>query len=108
MTFTRLNSSMAQSHDAIPFDRVAELIGEAEPFRQSAVLHDAWREYAAKAVRPYAWKTFAQYARAHFKETGRLSAAGKNLRPGKTALAHRLAFSLSALMWLCVSAAAPS
>src|SRR6516165_6806341 len=23
-----------------------------------------------KAVRPYAWKTFAQYARAHFKETG--------------------------------------
>ena len=61
---------MAQSHDAIPFDRVAELIGEAEPFRQSAVLHDAWREYAAKAVRPYAWKTFAQYARVHFKETG--------------------------------------
>ena len=57
---------MAQSHDAIPFDRVAELIGEAEPFRQSAVHHDAWREYAAKAVRPYAWKTFAQYARAHF------------------------------------------
>ena len=61
---------MAQSHDAIPFDRVAELIGEAEPFRQSAVLHDAWREYAAKAVRPYAWKTFAQYTRVHFKETG--------------------------------------
>ena len=61
---------MAQSHDAIPFDRVAELIGEAESFRQSVVLHDAWREYAAKAVRPYAWKTFAQYARAHFNETG--------------------------------------
>jgi hypothetical protein len=61
---------MAQSHDAIPFDRVAELIGEAEPLRQSAVLHDAWREYAAKAVRPYVWKTFAQYARAHLKETG--------------------------------------
>ena len=69
-TFTGLNSSMAKSHDAIPFDRVTDLIGEAKPFRQSAVLHDAWREYAAKAVRPYAWKTFAQYARAHFKETG--------------------------------------
>ena len=61
---------MAQSHDAIPLDRVAELIGEAVPFRQSAVLHDAWREYSAKAVRPYAWKTFARYARAHFNETG--------------------------------------
>jgi uncharacterized membrane protein YjfL (UPF0719 family) len=42
---------MAQSHDAIPLDRVAELIGEAEPLRQSAVLHDAWREYVCWASR---------------------------------------------------------
>jgi hypothetical protein len=56
-------------HDPIPFGHVAELIGEAEPARQPAVLHDAWREYAAKAVRPYAWKTFAQYAREHFMES---------------------------------------
>jgi hypothetical protein len=35
------------------------------------MLHDAWRDYAAKAVRPYAWKTFAQYAREHFMEIGR-------------------------------------
>lgn len=34
------------------------------------MLHDAWRDYAAKAVRPYAWKTFAKYAREHFMETG--------------------------------------
>jgi len=58
------------SHDPIPYDRIAELIGKAEPARQSAVLHDAWREYAAKAVRPYAWKTFAQYAREHFMQVG--------------------------------------
>jgi hypothetical protein len=32
----------------------------------------------------------------------------EKLTPGKTALAHRLAFSFSALMRLCVSAAAPS
>ena len=57
-------------HDPIPYDHVAELIAEAKPSRQSTVLHDAWREYAAKAVRPYAWKTFAQYARERFMETG--------------------------------------
>ena len=54
---------MPPLHDPIPFDRVAELIGDAEPSQQSVVLHDAWREYAAKAARPYAWKTFALYAR---------------------------------------------
>src|SRR5271165_3549635 len=57
-------------HDPIPYERVAELIGNAEPSQQSAVLHDAWRDYAAKAVRPYAWKTFAQYAREHSMEVG--------------------------------------
>jgi CRISPR-associated protein Cas1 len=62
--------SMTQFHDPIPYDRVAELISDAEPAQQSAVLHDAWRAYAAKAVRPYAWKTFAHYAREHFMETG--------------------------------------
>ena len=62
-------------HDAIPFDHVAELISDAEPSRQSAVLHDAWREYAAKAVRPYAWTTFAQYARGYLIEAGDWSLA---------------------------------
>jgi CRISPR-associated endonuclease Cas1 len=57
-------------HDPFPFDDVAELISDAEPSRQPAVLHDAWRTYAAKAVRPYAWKTFAQHAREHFMEIG--------------------------------------
>jgi CRISPR-associated endonuclease Cas1 len=57
-------------HDPIPFDVVADLIADAEPAQQSAALHDAWRSYAAKAVRPYAWKTFAQYARDHFMEAG--------------------------------------
>jgi hypothetical protein len=61
---------MAPSYDSIPFDRVGELIGEADPSRQSAILHDTWRDYAAKAVRPYAWKTFAQYARRHLMEAG--------------------------------------
>ena len=46
------------------------MIGEADPSRQSTVLHDAWRDYAAKAVRPYAWKTFALYAREHLMEAG--------------------------------------
>jgi CRISP-associated protein Cas1 len=57
-------------HDPIPYDRIDELIGGAEPSRQSAVLHDAWREYAATATRPYAWKTFAQYARRHGIDAG--------------------------------------
>jgi hypothetical protein len=50
---------MPPLYDSISFGRVAELIAEADPSRQSAALHDAWREYATKAVRPYAWKTFA-------------------------------------------------
>ena len=94
--------------DPIPYERVAELIGEAEPSQQSAVLHDAWRDYAAKAARPYAWKTFAQYAREHLmeREIGRSSAAKKSSRLGRTALAHRPAFSFSAHMRPCASAAA--
>jgi CRISP-associated protein Cas1 len=61
---------MPPLHDPIPYDRVAELIGEAEPARQSAALHDAWRHYAAKAVRPYAWKTFALCARQQLMQSG--------------------------------------
>src|SRR3984957_6660546 len=54
--------------DPIPYDRIAELIGDTESSRQSAVLHDAWREYAATAARPYAWKTFSLYTRRHLLE----------------------------------------
>jgi CRISPR-associated endonuclease Cas1 len=61
---------MAPLHDPIPYNRIAELIANGEPSKQSAVVHDAWREYASKAIRPYAWKTFAQYARKHFVEIG--------------------------------------
>jgi CRISP-associated protein Cas1 len=61
---------MPRAHDPIPYERVAELIGGAEPSQQSAVLHDAWREYAATAARPYAWATFAQYARRHGVDAG--------------------------------------
>jgi hypothetical protein len=57
-------------HDPIPYDHIAELIREAEPPRQSAVLHDAWREYAANASRPYAWTTFAHYTRRHIMGVG--------------------------------------
>jgi CRISPR-associated endonuclease Cas1 len=57
-------------HDPIPYGRIAELIANGEPSKRSAVVHDAWREYASKAVRPYAWKTFAQYVRKHFAEIG--------------------------------------
>ncbi len=49
--------------DPFPFDCVGELIGDAEPSRRSAALHAVWRDYAAKAARPYAWSTFALYAR---------------------------------------------
>jgi CRISP-associated protein Cas1 len=66
--------------DPIPFGRVAELIGGANPARQTAALHDAWREYAAEAARPYAWKTFHRYSRAHFAKLGEWSLdRGKDL-----------------------------
>jgi hypothetical protein len=61
---------MPPLHDPIPIDNVVELIAATEPSRQSATLHDAWRDYAAKAVRPYAWKTFALYARRHLMDAG--------------------------------------
>ena len=61
---------MVPIHDPIPHERVTELIGGAEPSQQPAALHEAWSEYAAKAARPYAWSTFALYARDHLIETG--------------------------------------
>jgi CRISPR-associated endonuclease Cas1 len=61
---------MSSLHDPIPYDRVAELIGDAEPSRQSAVLHDAWRVYSARAARPYAWRTFVKYTRERLTEVG--------------------------------------
>jgi hypothetical protein len=61
---------MAPVHDPIPYDHIAELFGDAKPSQQSAVLHNAWRDYASKATRPYAWKTFALYAREHLIQTG--------------------------------------
>jgi CRISP-associated protein Cas1 len=64
---------MPPLHDPIPYDRVAELIGTAEPSRQSTVLHDAWRAYASKAARPYTWKTFALYARRNLVQSGHWS-----------------------------------
>ena len=57
-------------HDPIPYERVAELIADAEPRSDQQALHDAWRDYAAKAARPYAWKTFALYARQQLMESG--------------------------------------
>ena len=65
-----LNKVYMTMRDPIPYDCVAELISDAEPSRQSAVLHDAWREYAAKAARPYAWKTFSLYARQQLMQAG--------------------------------------
>jgi hypothetical protein len=61
---------MPALNDPIPYDRVAGLIGTAEPLRQSTVLHDAWRDYAAKAARPYAWKTFSLYVRRQLMQSG--------------------------------------
>ena len=46
------------------------MICDAESSRQPAVLHDAWREYAATATRPYAWKTFSLYARQQLLKSG--------------------------------------
>ena len=93
---------MPPLHDPIPYDRIAELIGDTESSRQSAVLHDAWREYAATAARPYAWKTFSLYTRRHLMEGEDWS-----LKRGK-ALAPRPAFSSSAHMPPCACAAARS
>ena len=67
--------------DPIHYERVAELIADAQPSRQSAVLHDAWREYAAKAARPYAWKTFSLYARQQLMQS-----AGWSLERGREEL----------------------
>ncbi len=72
---------MAQIHDPIPYQRVAELIAEVEPSLQTAVLHDAWREYAANGARPYAWKTFALYVRRQLMES-----EGWSLKRGKEKL----------------------
>jgi hypothetical protein len=36
----------------------------------ASALHDAWREYAAKAARPYAWKTFSLYTRQQLMQSG--------------------------------------
>ncbi len=61
---------MPPLHDPIPYDRVAELMAEAEPPNRHEALHDAWRDYAANASRPYAWKTFALYSRRHVMKAG--------------------------------------
>jgi CRISPR/Cas system-associated endonuclease Cas1 len=61
---------MPPLHDPIPYDRIAELLGSAETARRSTVLHDTWRANAARAARPYAWKTFALYARQQLMQTG--------------------------------------
>jgi CRISPR-associated protein Cas1 len=60
-------------HDPISFDHVAELISEADPAQHSAVLHDAWREYASKSASPYSWKTFALYVRRQLIQSGNWS-----------------------------------
>jgi CRISPR/Cas system-associated endonuclease Cas1 len=57
-------------HDPIPYDRVAELISYADPSHQPVALHDAWRDYAANAARPYAWKTFSLYTRQQLRQSG--------------------------------------
>jgi CRISPR-associated endonuclease Cas1 len=54
----------------IPYDCVADLIGNADPSKQIPALHDAWRQYAAGVARPSAWKTFALYARRHLMQSG--------------------------------------
>jgi CRISPR-associated endonuclease Cas1 len=61
---------MPPLHDQIPYGHVAELVSNAETSRQITILNDAWREYAAKAARPYAWKTFALYARRQLMQSG--------------------------------------
>jgi hypothetical protein len=43
------------------------------PSKQTPALHDAWRDYAASAARPYAWKTFALYARRNLMQSGHWS-----------------------------------
>ena len=70
-------------HDPIPFNLVAELIGNAEPSQHSAALHSAWRTYAAKAVRPYTWRTFALYTRRQLIKSGNwtLERAREKLTP---------------------------
>ena len=54
--------------DPIPFDRVAAIVATASPSREANALHDAWRDYAGTAARPYAWGTFAKYLRRHLRQ----------------------------------------
>ena len=62
-------------HDPIPYDRVAELISDAQASQQPTALHNAWRDYASEAVRPYAWKTFSLYVRRQLIRSGHWSPA---------------------------------
>ena len=41
---------MPPLRDPIPYERVAELFADVEPSLQTAILHDAWRDYAARAA----------------------------------------------------------
>ena len=68
-------------HDPIAFDRIADLVRDAAPSQKLTVLHNAWREYSTKAVRPYAWKTFALYVRRQLMQSG-----GWSLERGKEKL----------------------
>ena len=54
----------------IPFDRIPNFSSTPSLPNGLSPLHDAWREYAAKAARPYAWKTFALYARRQLMQSG--------------------------------------
>jgi hypothetical protein len=60
---------MAPLRDPIPYNYIAELIADAEPSKRREALHNVWRDYAAKASRPYGWKTFALYSRRQLMES---------------------------------------
>jgi hypothetical protein len=94
---------MPALNDPIPYDRVAELIGTAEPSRQSTVLHDAWSDYAAKAARPYAWKTFALYARQQLMQSGDWSSKrGKDMFAFPTSLISHASYREPEESWRSV------
>jgi hypothetical protein len=101
---------MPPLHDPIPYDRVAELIGTAEPSRQSTVLHDAGgltrrrRRVPTPGKRSRSMPAETSCSRA----IGRLIAGRKSSHRGRTGLARRPAFSFLALTRLCVSVGALS
>src|SRR5271165_6496644 len=57
--------------DPIPYDALSDKVAQRKTIASAqAALHQAWREYADRAARPYAWGSFAKMARKRLAREG--------------------------------------